>query len=199
MTDFTPARLAELRAVAEAATPGPWEPKTRRGGDFQEVTLADVIVWSGSGQSSEGRWIDSPDIDHIAAFDPPTVLALIAALEAKTAEVDDLAADPGHKAAKYWKWWQREKARADRAEAALERVRALHRKAHAIFSWSEGGVRYEEPCENCNGAPGVHDCGCWADEQVEYVCAECDRGKGKHRDSGWPCPTVQAIEGADDA
>lgn len=39
------------------------------------------------------------------------------------AALDDLAADPGHKAAKYWKWWQRERARADRAEAALERVR----------------------------------------------------------------------------
>lgn len=90
MSDLTPERLAELRAVAEAATPGPWEPKTRRGGDFQEVTLADVIVWSGSGQSSEGRWIDSPDIDHIASFDPPTVLALIAALEAKTAELERL-------------------------------------------------------------------------------------------------------------
>lgn len=154
MTDFTPARLAELRAVAELLS-----------GSTFAATLDDY--------SNVGRVAFYPLTDElmcsrmrvVAFFEnlPETLLALIAALEAKTAEVD--------------------------------RVKALHRKALAVFSWSEGGVRYEAPCENCNGAPGVHACGCWADEQTEYVCAECDRDKGKHRDSRWPCATIQAIEG----
>ena len=75
MTEFTEEKLAELRAVAEAATPGPWQ--WMDGGvshstsfGWQPVTLP--------GESAQ----------HIAAFDPPTTLALIAALEAKTAEVE---------------------------------------------------------------------------------------------------------------
>ena len=127
MSEFTKEKLAELRAVAEAATPGPWvfDPPGMWGDedDIPQSAVRQIdsgsITWDDHG----GEVFKPEDAAHIATFDPPTVLALIAALEAKTAEADDLAADPGHKAAKYWKWWQREKARADRAEDALERVR----------------------------------------------------------------------------
>lgn len=77
-------RLAELRAVAEAATPGPWE------ADGQEVTQhwsrpepwttiasSEVVCMSYCyGGSARGIERDE-DADHIAAFDPPTVLALL--------------------------------------------------------------------------------------------------------------------------
>ena len=76
-------------------------------------------------------------------------------------------------------------------------IRELHRPVHAVFSWADG-PRYEEPCETCHGAPGVHECGCWADTQIEYVCAECHRlgsgSKGVY-DYTWPCPTIALLEG----
>ena len=80
--------------------------------------------------------------------------------------------------------------------AWAEEVRELHRPVHAVFNWADG-PRYEEPCETCHGAPGVHECGCWADTQLEYVCAECHRlgsgSKGVY-DYTYPCPTIQALD-----
>ena len=76
-------------------------------------------------------------------------------------------------------------------------IRELHRPVHAVFSWADG-PRYEEPCETCHGAPGVHECGCWADTQIEYVCAECHRlGSGSIGvyNYTYPCPTIALLEG----
>ena len=89
-------------------------------------------------------------------------------------------------------------AAAPHLRAAWEQpIRELHRPVHAVFSWADG-PRYEEPCETCHGAPGVHECGCWADTQLEYVCAECHRlgsgSKGVY-DYTWPCPTIALLEG----
>lgn len=80
----------------------------------------------------------------------------------------------------------------------IDAVRALHRPSHAVFSWN-GGTRYEDPCPECHGAPGVHPCGCWADTQIEYVCAECHRlgcGSREVYDYDYPCPTIRALEAA---
>jgi len=81
---------------------------------------------------------------------------------------------------------------------ALTKVLELHRRAHAVFSWASG-QRYEEPCPECDGRAGVHPCGCWADSDIEYVCAECHRlgssAKGVY-DYTYPCPTVRAIDSA---
>ena len=65
-------------------------------------------------------------------------------------------------------------AEVEQLRGQIDAVKALHRPAHAVFSWS-GGTIYEDPCPQCHGAPGVHPCGCWADTQLEYVCAECHR------------------------
>lgn len=230
MTEFTEAKLAELRAVAEAATlPAHYvcdctalcggvcpNPKPVYLSIDNETVLALIDALEAANESNPSNSFTSGTANE------RELTELHAALEAKTAEVDakaDYVSDLEERVRQRdnhvipvlharIKEAERERdearaeaskiegravewsKRAETAEAALERVRALHRKAHAIFSWSEGGVRYEEPCENCNGAPGVHDCGCWADVQVEYVCAECDRDKGKHRDSGWPCETI---------
>ena len=87
-------------------------------------------------------------------------------------------------------------AEVERLREQVEAVRALHRPAHAVFSWN-GGTIYEDPCPQCHGAPGVHPCGCWADTQLEYVCAECHRlgvlSKGVY-DYTYPCPTIRALE-----
>ena len=80
MTEFTPARLAELRGVAEAAEP--------------------MMVFGGPAQNT------------YVSVEKQELLALIAALEAKTAEVESRIEDRD--------WF---KARAEGAEAALERVK----------------------------------------------------------------------------
>lgn len=81
------------------------------------------------------------------------------------------------------------------ALAAIERVRALHRRSHAVFSWASGGVRYEDPCPECDGKAGVHPCGCWAEVDIEYVCSECKVGT-KGSSVAWPCPTIAALDRA---
>ena len=87
-------------------------------------------------------------------------------------------------------------AEVERLRRQIDAVRALHRPAHAVFSWN-GGTRYEDPCPQCHGAPGVHPCGCWADTQIEYVCAECHSlgvlSKGVY-DYTYPCPTIRTLE-----
>lgn len=88
-------------------------------------------------------------------------------------------------------------AEVERLREQVEAVRALHRPSHAVFSWN-GGTRYEDPCPECHGAPGVHACGCWADTQIEYVCAECHRlgcGSREVYDYAYPCPTIRALDG----
>lgn len=115
MSEFTSERLAELKAVAEAATEGSW----RESGSLFQV----AETGNGVGQVWGLNW--RSDLAHVAMFDPLTVLSLIAALEVKTAEAeglrDDLAA-----------WMRscqkarlrRDEARAEAAEDALERVQS---------------------------------------------------------------------------
>ena len=72
--------------------------------------------------------------------------------------------------------------------AALRAVLDLHRE-------SRNDVDHTPPCEHCHGEPGVHECGCWADEKWPTVCAVCMEGT-KGASVAWPCPTVRAIEEA---
>ena len=68
------------------------------------------------------------------------------------AALDDVAADPGHKAAKYWKWWQREKARADRAERARDEARAEASKIEGrAVEWSKRAETAEAALERVKG------------------------------------------------
>ena len=79
--------LDTLREVAEAATPGPWESRQSddmpgkyvvgrryKFGDVSKgpMTLMQPIFWD---QGS------ADNADHIATFDPPTILALLSRLE----------------------------------------------------------------------------------------------------------------------
>lgn len=142
MTEFTPARLAELRAVAEAATPGPWEWEQSSAdpspsGDEPLVTsnpgedgYPDVVL-SGWGYDESGTEASDEDRAHIATFDPPTVLALIAALESKTAEAD------------YWRnSWNREDGY--RVDAERERDKALAEVERITESRNEWASRMME-------------------------------------------------------
>ena len=73
-------------------------------------------------------------------------------------------------------------------DAALRAVLDLHRE-------SRNDVDHTPPCEHCHGEPGVHECGCWADEKWPTVCAVCMEGT-KGASVEYPCATVRAIEEA---
>ena len=72
--------------------------------------------------------------------------------------------------------------------AALRAVLDLHREAR-------NDVDHTPPCPHCHGEPGIHECGCWADEKWPTVCAVCMEGT-KGASVAWPCPTVRVIEEA---
>ena len=119
MTDLD---LAELRRIAEAATPGPWGAVIAKyGSEVGEYTgahipgVAEVFITEHDGDRPP---LEESDAEHIAAFDPPTALALIDRIEALEAERDGYRAlSRNHNADAVA---QRE--RAERAEARLARV-----------------------------------------------------------------------------
>src|SRR5690606_21091532 len=92
---FTPERLAELRRIAEAATPGPWEVTEFAGGEERSPGELGVFAPNHphSYQKSDGTWyavvicrgMDGPtreeNSEYIATFDPPTVLAMLDEIE----------------------------------------------------------------------------------------------------------------------
>lgn len=89
MTDRTPTPppldLAELTVIAKAATDGPWEAFTFPG---EKGTAPYAFVEVGQ-HEVRLPWLDGSYLTaaHIAAFDPHTVLALIARAEAAEAKI----------------------------------------------------------------------------------------------------------------
>ena len=72
-------------------------------------------------------------------------------------------------------------------DARIKAVRDVHYPAH--------NDQDRTPfCETCKGAPGVHECGCWQDEQQAPVCGHCRGWKGVGS-VDWPCATIRALEG----
>ena len=91
--------LTKLREIAEAATPGPWGVYDANEGmspprpywsvannEFHNPTNLDALAIDISVDYG-----DKADADHIATFDPPTVLALIDEVERLRAQVDAVA------------------------------------------------------------------------------------------------------------
>lgn len=85
MNELTDERLAEMRRIAEAATPGEWKADGPAGNlDSSECRVAEVVVWG------------EADAQHIAAFDPPTALALLDELERLREEMDSMVPKDWH-------------------------------------------------------------------------------------------------------
>jgi len=88
---LTPEHIAEIKALAEKATPGPWEsdgmavpfhPKQSSPFEDQGASVDPVII--GGCQDEQGGAVGvlrNDDAAYIAACDPQTVLALIARIE----------------------------------------------------------------------------------------------------------------------
>lgn len=84
IAEFLRARIAERRALAEAASPGPW----RANEEADEVVAVDGITVA-DGFALSGRQLRAT-VQHIAANDPTDV---INDLDAKLALIDDLLAE----------------------------------------------------------------------------------------------------------
>jgi len=91
MTDLD---LTDLREIAEAATPGPWESVvstySSECSDYEGARIPGVAEDISDYYIGTVPPLDVDDAAHIAAFDPPTVLALIDRLEAAEAVHRDL-------------------------------------------------------------------------------------------------------------
>lgn len=141
--------LDALERIAQAATPGPWEagdvwvftdpiyPDDRRLSNVLGMKYADEE----RAHAEHARGLRNAE--HIAAFDPSTVLALIA----RVRELEAIVNDGGNQAAKYWTrltaaeremharelhHFEEEKLR-EEAEAARDRYRAAIEKALALL------------------------------------------------------------------
>jgi hypothetical protein len=105
MLDLTPAFLAELRRLAEAATPGPWTVEDRRNAPLKNVQIVagfhrvaevhDVhqrdYQGSFAGDHAAADAVDAVGLANaafIAATDPATVLALVDEVERLRADRD---------------------------------------------------------------------------------------------------------------
>jgi hypothetical protein len=83
----TDLNLTELREIAVAATDGPWNLHTLRTDETHDIRgsiddEANIVIYAEC---------EDADADHIATFDPPTVLALIDEVERLRAVVDEVA------------------------------------------------------------------------------------------------------------
>lgn len=93
----TPLDLAALTEIAKGATPGPWDHHSfgNSGSDEPETIIvhAGAFDWpainGGDFIVSTPRWDADEDMNarHIAAFDPPTVLALLDRVKELTADL----------------------------------------------------------------------------------------------------------------
>lgn len=88
---------AKLRKIAEAATPGPWDPGKSEKGDSPAMVYCDDATGQRVADCT-GRFLFftqeqmKRNAAHIAAFDPPTVLALIDKVsdaQTRIAELED--------------------------------------------------------------------------------------------------------------
>lgn len=114
--------LDTLRKTAEAATPGPWEASAEYDTEGRRVYTV-----SPEGNPEDNVCQLAPDlngsanVEHIATFDPPTVLALIAEIESLRTRFSAMRAGRDS-----------ERSRADKNANALERMeqRALGAEAN---------------------------------------------------------------------
>lgn len=134
MSDLTPDRLAALRRVAEAATPGPWEWRMSKDGRILDlITLETGYNEEIITPSHINAWLQVKGglKDFIPAFAPATALALLDEIERLRREREVLAeAVMG---------WQRYLERDVGTEIVHVRTLEAHGRALILLGGEEGG------------------------------------------------------------
>lgn len=120
-TGLTADRLAELRKVAEGATDGPWHLVTCKCGNSEHPVITTIET-----EMIIEAFYEDNDAPHVAAFDPPTALALLDRIAQLERERDEARAKV-ESITSQWRATGRAEAdahrRAVKAEATLERIR----------------------------------------------------------------------------
>lgn len=103
MNDLTPETIAELRRLAEAATPGPWASGDPAFGDGRAQCIFSIS------SRAMGRDVQGPnlrpalfDVEFIANANPAVVLALLDERDALAAKVERVRALPAKHPAGGW-------------------------------------------------------------------------------------------------
>ncbi len=147
MAELTSERIEELRRVAKAATPGPWEWRHKSRTLHTQINRQEpykygsVVMWQETTVDGD-REIEAKeeDFDYIERMDPSTVLALLAELERLRRERETLAAAvracerytvmPDPESLSY---------DADADEVEFEEWRKAHETALALLDGEKGG------------------------------------------------------------
>lgn len=166
--------LKHLRKIAEAATPGPWETYDPNEGSGHAPLwcVANEEFHNPSGDE-DAEWMglevhvgDKTDSDYIAAFDPPTVLALIARVqsaEAKLARVREL----------------------HRPVSLFE---------HADSCTIDDDAHIADHHHEFSNAPGEEYCDLLKDGETCSECAKLSENADEL--PSYPCATIRALDGA---
>lgn len=158
-TDRTTESLLSRRALAEKATPGPWEV------DKSEITSAVYV------ETSWGHLIcdssDHGDAAHIAVSDPATVMADIAEILRLRAEVEFWRQETQDVRENFARTLQCERDKTDRLEREADWL--------AEYCWKKPEAEYHPLREMrggfyCGACPHDHDCRkCWREAARKAV------------------------------
>ena len=178
MPDLTP-DLAELRRLAEAATPGPW------------TTAAFQLVIDVARRIDVGMCGHRDDAAYIAAANPAVVLALLD-------ERDALAADADK--------WQRaaltlqgdRDALTDERDSLSWQVEALRAERDARSSERDALAAKVERVRELHKSSGDAETQGYTGREYGYISPYC-MGEVASDEYGvpWPCETIRAIDGAE--
>ncbi len=196
----------EIKAALEAATPGPWDyyrPHPNYGAYMVERVAPEGHLSGDCVAVCED--VDADANAHLIMHAPTWLAELLAEVESLArwknealpviAGLQELGAALGIPLGKRITGpdalgaVQALTERAEKAEQAIQRVRAIHYAA-------DNDLARTPVCSNCEGRAGVHDCGCWADEDRQPVCGHCNES-WKGASVPWPCATVRALDGGE--
>lgn len=211
---LTPEQRDELRALADAATPGPWSYPS------EILGLPCSTVFAGDPKRTHAAYVAAmgPHDGKFIATARTAVPALLDALDAAEAErdrlhswaglmelldehypadliptaPDDPARDAGPRIVSLIRRVDAAEAARDTAERQVKAVRELHKRGE-VMAW-------QEDCTNPEG----HDCMddphgggmLCTDEIVGHYCHGCAPEDAADVDEyPWPCPTIRALDG----
>lgn len=133
--------LAGLRKIAGKATQGRWV-FSPDDGSALDADVVFALDDAGEEVSTVTAWLDANDAEHIAAFDPPTVLALLDLIAEQQAELaefreQEAASDARPCSAEVPSWELFKPEQVDSYQIRCDRIgnHSKHRDSHTGATW----------------------------------------------------------------
>lgn len=160
--------IEELRAIANYATPGPWSHSPEMYDRWRPIRSADGTIIANVHEKTANA-------AHIATFSPPTILALLARLEAAEAEASDLRGALYEANGTIDRLFGLVESRAKR-EDIMRRVRGLTEEATHKESLTVARARIVTAAHAWRDAMGKHDGTDALTELFAALQADTERG-----------------------